>query len=186
MARKRSSLNSLFQRAEPAPADEPTQKAVESNKEPVVQPEQVKKEAVQPVEKAAETVVETTITESDSTKAAPKAAAAAEKKVVKAAKAKSEPARKVIPPKATESEQLWDYRVLQLTYERLEDEMGEYWDYTATFSDGTRAIGIPAALQRFGKKGWELINVVPTFSANFGGQGESYAMEIRAIFKKPI
>lgn len=185
MARKRSSLNSLFQRAEPAPADEPAQKAVESNKEPVVQPEQVKKEAVQPVEKAAETVAETTITESDSTKVAPKAAAA-EKKVVKAAKAEFKPARKEIPPKATESEPRWDYRVLQLSYERLEDEMGEYWDYTATFSDGTRAIGIPAALQRFGQKGWELINVVPTFSANFGGQGESYAMEIRAIFKKPM
>ncbi len=80
----------------------------------------------------------------------------------------------------------WEYRALQVFYDQVDASGQTAWDYVIDFSDGSTLVGLNAILNAFARKGWELVNVFPSYSAPLSAPGESFAMELRIILKRRL
>ena len=70
-------------------------------------------------------------------------------------------------------------------YDQVREGGDVFWDYVIDFSDGSQLVGLDAILNSFAEKGWDMVNVFPSYTAPLGAAGESFAMELRVIFKRP-
>ncbi|MBN1265481.1 MAG: hypothetical protein JXA25_08310 [Anaerolineales bacterium] len=185
MARKRTSLDVLFTRKE-------TDKPAAEGKQPAAarfQPEMEEVKQQDPVTTAEEEMKKAEIADVDivdQDEVIPEA----EPEVEAPPEPESEPEdpRKVPSPAANKTMPVQkgglEFRALQVFYDQIEEENQAYWDYVIDFSDGSRLVGLNEILNSFAEKGWDVVNLFPSYTASLGAPGENFAMELRVILKR--
>ncbi len=73
----------------------------------------------------------------------------------------------------------WEYVTAYIKLRKV----SERWDYVAELPNATRVVGLSNILNQYGKKGWELVNLVPIYyDATYGNYRA--ATGFNAVFKR--
>jgi len=194
MARKRTSLDVLFTRKEPEKKASEVKKEVKAEASEQKETESLsadkeskEKEGKQP--DASKKKAEIKETESEEVLAEVKTEPEPEEESEAASTVEAQEDTAPLPrdkKKKTKHKAAgkWEFRALQVFYDQVEDGEQVYWDYCIDFSDGTRLTGLNEILNTFAEKGWDLVNVFPSYTASLGAAGENFAMELRVILKR--